>query len=186
MMHEKMSKIFILLMISISFMATPVGAHASAAEVLLLLNDLCVNTDADLSSVEKIAIEKGGVNIKPKELESDGTEPSTFSFRYGKNKYFVQVYEKDTCSVIALADAVDPKQVSDIMQRNYPLSKPEIEYSDVSVITEWKIAYQPHGRMTYPPPIGAILLRVVVKKERKSEGTSLIFVTPKSLYEKEY
>ncbi|WP_265284705.1 hypothetical protein [Verminephrobacter aporrectodeae] len=175
-----MSKIFIPVMVFISFLVTSVSAHASADDLIFLLNEICMKTGADFPSAEKIVIERGGI----KDPEKHDAVQSSFMLGYAKNKYFIQAskYEKEgVCSVTALYK-IDPKQIADILQENAHLSEPEDGSSDVNEVTVWKIGSRPWGEKKSPYLIGTILLRVGKEKSIIPGIPELVFVTSEAIY----
>ncbi|WP_265281493.1 hypothetical protein [Verminephrobacter aporrectodeae] len=179
-----MSKIFILLMVFISSLATPVGAHANAADMVILLNDICMNTDADLSSVEKIVIGRGGINM-PKESKIYGAALSGFLLDYAKKTYLIEVAKEGSCSIISM-DKINSKQIVEILQKNYFLSEPTTGFSDATgdkISTIWKVISRPQWKVTSPPQSGAILLRVGKKESESGVDANVVltFITARML-----
>ncbi|MBV7542237.1 hypothetical protein [Acidovorax sp. sic0104] len=118
-----------------------VRAEASASEVLAVLESLCMVTNADLASVERLALARSGTRLSDAQNNQDPTLQrlggASFIVPYGKSSYLVGVSGAGGCSVVPFrAKAAD---VQALIERTFPVEAPTVADSEGQVSTMWRL-----------------------------------------------
>jgi len=120
----------------------PIVATASPSDLLMLMDSLCIGTDNNPATIEKMAKARGGKPLPASVMNADPVAAKVggkgFRLTINGEKFAVMATNNGACSI--LGQGLKADDVKQLVAKNYPVLKPAEESSGPQTMTLWKIA----------------------------------------------
>lgn len=122
-------------------LAMPLVAMANPKDMLMLMDSLCMATDAEIPVIEKMVLARGGKALPANVMNADPAAAKYggkgFTLTINEKKYAVMATNNGGCAV--LGQTISALELRKLIVANYQVLKPDVDSSGGQNVTLWKI-----------------------------------------------